>query len=315
MNFLNYKGKDSEMFQGLNGEPMSVSMLQYIAHYAYGANEQTILKLGALAMNQYEKSDSLAKKKLILEFMKKLGNTSSNGNSFLPHGIVLSRNAAFNVLDFVYYVEGFRGARIAAGPCICQLALKRNPAGGKTAEIKDLTLYYGADIYTDLPLGHYEVTADEAKAIVQEMFDKGYVRNVMYMFGKRAGTFVRCNCDDELCAVVKGTRVMGPGLSCEKGPEIIRREEDKCLGPEKCGMCIKRCPFGCNSVVNGKIVFDREKCMGCELCVSTCKGCARALEERKVYAFDNVMNRNMLLAGKYGYPRMEPVKANKEAAQ
>ena len=94
---------------------MSVSMLQYIAHYAYGANEQTILKLGALAMNQYEKSDSLAKKKLILEFMKKLGNTSSNGNSFLPHGIVLSRNAAFNVLDFVYYARFSDARRFGCG--------------------------------------------------------------------------------------------------------------------------------------------------------------------------------------------------------
>ena len=85
-------------------------------------------------------------------------------------------------------------------------------------EIKDLTLYYGADIYENLPLGHHPVTKEEAKEILADMHKKGYVHNVLYMFGKKSGAFVMCNCDREVCAVVKGTRILGPGINCEKRP-------------------------------------------------------------------------------------------------
>ena len=47
--------------------------------------------------------------------------------------------------------------------------------------------------------------------------------------------------------------------------------------------------------------------MGCELCVATCKGCARELEERKDYGYDEVMHRELLLAGKYGRPELDTV--------
>lgn len=56
---------------------------------------------------------------------------------------------------------------------------------------------------------------------------------------------------------------------------------------------------------DGKIIFNPDKCMGCELCVTTCKGHARQLTERKDYGFDEVMNRSLLLAGKYGRPELE----------
>ena len=146
-----------------------------------------------------------------------------------------------------------------------------------------------------------------AKEILADMHKKGYVHNVLYMFGKKSGAFVMCNCDREVCAVVKGTRILGPGINCEKGPEVIKRDRSKCLGAQECGMCVKRCPFGANKIKDGMVIFDKEKCMGCELCVATCKGCARELEERKDYGYDEVMHRELLLAGKYGRPELDTV--------
>lgn len=313
MNFLNFQGKNSGTYQGPDKEPLPVSLMQYIVHYVYGVSEPTIMRLNAALMKEYEGSEEGLKRKVLEKFLRTAQNTSETGIKFIPHGIVLSPKAAENLIDFVYHVEGYRGARMAVGPCICQVAAKRPPDGIDEIEYKDITLFYGADIYKDMPMGHKEVNAEEAKEICRQMHERGHVHNAFYLFGKRSGLFVLCNCDKDLCQVVHGTRVMGPGLTDEKGPEVTKRDESKCLGPEQCGMCVKRCPFGANKIVNGKVVFNRDKCMGCGVCIETCKGCARELEERKDYAFDNILNRTLLLAGKYGRPELEIVDFKKEA--
>lgn len=300
-------GVETVSFQGKGEKAKPVSLAQYIMHYAYGASEPTILKTGDILMRGYEGATTEEKREFYKKLMAKMENTSKTGNYFLPHGIILSQKAAENVIDFVYTVEVGAGAHVSAGPCICEVALKKYPEGVTEPEIKDLTLYYGADIYENLPLGHHPVTKEEAKEILADMHKKGYVHNVLYMFGKKSGAFVMCNCDREVCAVVKGTRILGPGINCEKGPEVIKRDRSKCLGAQECGMCVKRCPFGANKIKDGMVIFDKEKCMGCELCVATCKGCARELEERKDYGYDEVMHRELLLAGKYGRPELDTV--------
>ncbi len=314
MNFLNYQGKNSGTYQGPNDKPMPVSLLQYIVHYAYGVNEPTILRMSAAMLDEYEGTPEGLRRKVLEKVIRTAQNTSETGNKLIPHGIVLGRKATANLIDFVYHVEGYRGARMAVGPCICQVASHKLPEGVEEMEWKDLTLFYGADIYKDLPLGHKEVNAEEAKEIFEKMHEKGYVHNAFYLFGKRSGLFVLCNCDKDLCQTVRGTRLLGPGLTSEKGPEITKRDASKCLGPEECGMCVKRCPYGANKIVDGQIVFNRDKCMGCEVCVTTCKGHARELEERKDYGFDHILNRSLVLAGKYGRPEMEIEELIEEAA-
>lgn len=307
MGILNYQGRKSGTYQGMSEKPLPVPLLQYILHYAYGVSEPAIMRLSANILEKYKKEDNALKKKLLEKCLKTAENTSATGFSFMPHGIVLSRHAAVNVIEFVYHVEGFRGGRLAVGPCICQVATKNYPEGADELEMKDITLYYASDIYTNLPLGHRPITDKEAVQILEDMHEKGYIHNVFYMFGKKSGAFVMCNCDRDVCVPVSATRVLGDGLNCSKGPEICLRDPEKCLGPEACGACLKRCPFGANKNVNGEIIHNRKKCMGCELCVTTCKGSARQLEEREDYKLDHVMNRSLLLAGKYGRPKLEPI--------
>lgn len=207
MALLNYKKGKTVSFQGKGEKAKPVSLAQYIMHYAYGASEPTILKTGDILMRGYEGATTEEKREFYKKLMAKMENTSKTGNYFLPHGIILSQKAAENVIDFVYTVEVGAGAHVSAGPCICEVALKKYPEGVTEPEIKDLTLYYGADIYENLPLGHHPVTKEEAKEILADMHKKGYVHNVLYMFGKKSGAFVMCNCDREVCAVVKGTRM------------------------------------------------------------------------------------------------------------
>lgn len=208
MNFLNFQGKNSGTYQGPDGEPLPVSLLQYIVHYAYGVSEPTVLRMSAAMMDKYEGTEEGLKRTVLEKIIRKAQDTSENGNTFIPHGIVLGRKATGNLIDFVYHVEGYRGARMAVGPCICQIAAKKTPEGVDEIEWKDLTLFYGADIYKDLPMGHKEVNAEEAKEIFEEMHRRGYVHNAFYLFGKRSGLFVLCNCDKDLCQTVRGTLLL-----------------------------------------------------------------------------------------------------------
>lgn len=38
-----------------------------------------------------------------------------------------------------------------------------------------------------------------------------------------------------------------------------------------CGDCVKTCPVGAISVVDGKAVIDHNKCINCKLCIPVCK--------------------------------------------
>lgn len=302
MGFLNFHGHNSVSFNGHDKPAIPVSLSQYIMHYLYGANEPLILKSTDKILDVVEFGEGEAQEKSLQKFKAMSANPALQ---FLPHGIVMSRNAAKNVLDFVYYVEGAtNGARLAVGPCICQRALEKYPNGLTEPEIKDITLFYSADIYLDLGIGFKEITNDEAKDILDEMHNRGYLHNAMYMFEKTNALFVMCNCDANICAVQRGARLTDN--TDAKGPEICVRDASKCKGVKECGKCIDRCFFGANKADGDEVIFDQNKCKGCELCVTTCTGKARELTIRDDYEYEDLMSKTLLLAGKYGYERMVP---------
>ena len=37
-----------------------------------------------------------------------------------------------------------------------------------------------------------------------------------------------------------------------------------------CGKCVKTCPVEALSMINGKVVWDKDKCVGCDTCIKTC---------------------------------------------
>jgi len=80
-----------------------------------------------------------------------------------------------------------------------------------------------------------------------------------------------------------------------KGPEICSSDSDKCVGVEKCGKCLDRCIFNANMIVENKVIFNAEKCMGCGLCISNCAGKSRMMVERKDYAHDHQVPAEILL--------------------
>jgi NAD-dependent dihydropyrimidine dehydrogenase PreA subunit len=301
MSHFHYIKGERPQFLGHDHKSESVSFFRYLLHYIYGANEPALIRQASQICDGIEAAKTQEERqKKVNQFITL---SSSKLTRSLPHALTVSHNAAKNVMDFAYNVEGPRGARIAVGPCVCQVAQKKYPNGVTEPEIKDITLFYGADIYNDLGAGYREITADEAKQILDDCHKKGYIHQALYCYNSGAGLFVMCNCDDQACGVIRGYNLTGSGV--QKGPEVCSRDETKCLGVEKCGKCVERCRFHVNTIIDDKVVFDPSKCMGCEVCVATCKGNARSMIEREDYEYEQIMSKKLLLAGRYGYEELE----------
>ena len=74
-------------------------------------------------------------------------------------------------------------------------------------------------------------------------------------------------------------------------PELIDNEfsllyhESKCI---QCGQCMRRCPQGALSYIEGEITADPEKCIQCRRCVEIC--CSGALYTKAVeYTLEDLL--------------------------
>ena len=106
-------------------------------------------------------------------------------------------------------------------------------------------------------------------------------------------TFCICNCEKDICILTRA--YLHTGLMLAAGPEMPVLDAGRCVGLEKCGRCVERCLFDANSFVDGTLLIDRPKCLGCGLCVSTCAGNARRMVPRPDYALGHLVPRDILL--------------------
>lgn len=88
--------------------------------------------------------------------------------------------------------------------------------------------------------------------------------------------YVICNCDTKACVPMYLKLrydipfVRSSGFICEQ-------DNENC---SLCETCITRCPFKAISLVNGKIVTDSNKCLGCGVCISKCSSNARKMRRK-----------------------------------
>jgi NAD-dependent dihydropyrimidine dehydrogenase PreA subunit len=260
-----------------------VGPIQYAVHWLYGVSEPVILRIVDYILSVRFLTETVIGKKILYGI--------AAASWFFPHGIVVSTRATERMVDFIEHSEGPKGARIAVGPCVCQMALKRWQEPCK----KDMVLLYGADIYYHLNMGYELISAERAKEILRECDAAGLVHAVEFCLRSGKWVFVICNCDDKICAP---TRVfLHTGRMLFPGPEIVGHQKKRCIGREKCGKCMERCIFGVNSAGgDGKVVVDYKKCMGCSLCVPTCLGTARTMVKRDDYRHEHQVPAELLLA-------------------
>jgi NAD-dependent dihydropyrimidine dehydrogenase PreA subunit len=258
-----------------------VGPIQYVLHWVYAVLEPPLLRF----------FNRLLKTRWITETRpgRAVLNTLLLLAFAFPHSICVSLEAAERFIDHIENTEGPKGARIGVGPCVCQRALGCR----KEPYMKDMVILYGADIYYHLNVGYRLISGEEAKAILRECDKAGLVHNLDLCMRSGKYVFVICNCDNEICPLPPIYRLTGKIIW--PGPEIIRHHASLCLGKERCGRCFARCIFDVNREVNGRVVVDYAKCMGCGLCVSTCMGHARTMAVREDYRHDHHVPASLLL--------------------
>lgn len=251
------------------GKVEDVGRLHYWTHTLYALLEPRVLKtVDFMTTNKFFTKNPVGK--AILWYMSKT-------NVLLPHGVVIPTGAAIHIMrDIEKYSEG--QGHIAVGSCVCQRELGKY----KEPTVKDMTIWYGAEIYKRRHADDYNmIGADEAADMLREFHKAGLTHVIEFCMQSRKWAFVICNCDKEICCPVRVYNLTG--CTVLSGPFIVEQKDELCLGKKECGACIGRCNFYANSEENGKVSLDLEKCLGCGLCVTTCKGKARRLTRRPGY--------------------------------
>lgn len=244
---------------GLGGGGLvRVGPAQYALQWLYAVSEPTILRLTHWLITRSWATDTLAGR-LLLRVM-------AASSRFLPHGVVVTTEAACAFARFLERAEGPRGARLAVGPCVCQRAL----GTPEVPACKDVVLLYGAEIYTRLSMGYRVVTAEEACAVFEGCGAQGLVHTVDFCMQSGRWSFVVCNCDAEICVLTRVHALTGRFL--HPGPAVVRYEPARCAGLEACGRCVPACLFGACTAAAGELVVDKARCMGCGRCAEVCPG-------------------------------------------
>ena len=192
--------------------------------------------------------------------------------SFFPTAEVVTLDRAQDFIDAISVLDN---AEIAVGPCVCQEALGRR----KGTFMKDMVVLYGAEAYKRAKSGYNDLSSEEAKRLLQELHQEGLMQAFYACMRSKGWVFVICNCEREICLPFRAHQAAGGVLS--PGPDIVALDRERCTG---CGMCVERCHFGANRLVNGFSEVDLAKCYGCGLCVSTCTGEARRMVKREDYS-------------------------------
>ncbi len=284
--------------------PWLIALLPFVAHLGFDPEEKGIRKIGRL---QYlgHRLFSIFEPALLRWIDAVLSNPlftrTRPGRRALqvirrlswavPHGIVVTTEAAERIIDFIDRNQGPEGARFAVGPCVCQTSLRKY----REPVIKDIFLLYAADIFMGLQRGFELVSAEEVKGMLRRFRELGLVHELDFCMQSGRWTFCICNCEPDICVL---TRVhLHAGGFLQAGPETVAFDPARCVGLARCGRCLDRCIFGANELIGGRIVLDPGRCLGCGLCVTTCAGGARRMVRREDYAGQATVPAEILLGG------------------
>ncbi len=238
-----------------------VGRIQLLLHTLYARYEPLILKVLDATLRFFLK---VRGRPILVLLSRLLGR-------FLPTGEVVTVERA---TDFIDAISGLENTQIAVGPCRCQEALGKREG----TFVKDMVVLYGAEAYKRASDEYTDLTPEEAKRLLRELHQEGVIPTFFACMGSGEWMFAICGCERNICFPFRAHQAAGGVLG--PGPDIVALDSEKCTA---CGMCVERCHFGANHLVNGVSHVDLTKCYGCGLCVSTCSGGARTMVKREGY--------------------------------
>lgn len=120
------------------------------------------------------------------------------------------------------------------------------------------------DQFVDHPLGGRNISKDEANEVLHLAEEAGLVHNT---YNVQSGQWFICNCCGCCCGSVRALRDFGikSGINAHFFAEI---DSDLCTA---CGTCAdERCQVAAIDFEGDVYKVNRDKCIGCGLCISTC---------------------------------------------
>lgn len=168
-----------------------------------------------------------------------------------------------------------RHTRFSVANCMCRTMYKMKPFNQCKHPLETCieTDEY-ADFFIKTGIGR-EITREEAYEIIRAGEKDGRVINVT---NSQEGENI-CSCCKCGCGMLY-LKSKYPGPSGKLWANYLAVwDEEKCV---KCKACYKKCPFGyLKADKNGKVTINKDKCLGCGLCVSACHTKALKLVQKE----------------------------------
>jgi len=157
-------------------------------------------------------------------------------------------------------------------PCICRREKTLLGEGCDAPEEACLVFGAGAKIYEARGIGRV-IDIQEALAIIKSADEAGLV-----LQPSNSKDIVNiCCCCGCCCGILAGIKKHPKPAVIVSSPFICSADKDKCIG---CGVCVRRCPMDAVELRNDKVLLNSDRCIGCGLCVSTCLGDALSLRRK-----------------------------------
>ncbi len=121
------------------------------------------------------------------------------------------------------------------------------------------------------------ITVEQALEALGRTSDAGFV-HMAYTFEGQEDVGIICSCCTCCCHSLSAALRFGYQDHVMESKLIAVQDDGKCTD---CGKCAARCHFGSREMMDGKMVFRRDRCFGCGLCVITCPGEAISMEKRE----------------------------------
>jgi electron transport complex protein RnfB len=155
-----------------------------------------------------------------------------------------------------------RAKKILVAPCICRRERRISRKPCSAPEEACLVFDTGADIYERNGLGRL-IEREEALTILAKAEEAALVLQP----GNSQAPMNICCCCGCCCGVLRSLKAYPKPAEMVSSPfEAIFKPDDCSV----CSTCISRCQMDALQLEDGKIRFDRGRCIGCGLCVSTC---------------------------------------------
>lgn len=155
-----------------------------------------------------------------------------------------------------------RHTKIAVAPCICRRERKMEGEGCDRPEETCLVFGSAAEYYVRNEMGRY-ITREEAGEILKVADATGLVLQP----GNAQDASNICCCCGCCCGVLRNLRKMPHPVDHVASPFFAAVDDQLC---DACNVCSERCQMDAISFPFGTAEVDRNRCIGCGLCVTTC---------------------------------------------